>query len=288
MRILILGASGMIGSALFKYLSSMPDLDVLGSVRAHSLENLSSLQHHSSAKIITDLNISNIASFKSVLSAINPDTVINAIGIIKQLPIANDVINLIKLNALFPHQLQKICKENASRLIHISTDCVYSGYKGYYSEDDVPDPIDLYGKTKALGEIYEDAITIRTSTIGYEIKSTHGLLEWFLSQKKEVKGYSRAIYSGITSLELGKILYKYVIFNNQLQGLYNVSSDSISKYSLLLKIKKIYNSQINIIEDSEIEINRSLNSRKFRAAVGYHPPSWDEMLFELRDFKNSL
>lgn len=283
MKVLILGASGMIGGGLFSYLNAQSDIEVYGTVR--SVASINSLLFIGDKnKIYDNVDVLNLSYLSETIKNIQPDIVINGIGIVKQQIHLVDPVTLIKLNALFPHELHKICLNQKVRLLHISTDCVFNGTKGYYSDGDPADALDSYGKTKALGELNEGALTIRTSTIGHEIKTYHGLLEWFLSQEGVVNGYSRAIYSGVTTIELAKIIYKYILFNDKLVGLYNLSSDPINKFDLLNKINKVYRKNLTILREEDTVINRSLNAEKFRQITGYLPLPWDEMLWEMKSF----
>jgi len=168
-------------------------------------------------------------------------------------------------------------------MIHISTDCVFSGKKGNYTEQDPSDAIDLYGRTKYLGEVYypPHCITLRTSIIGRELKTRLGLIEWFLSQEGQIQGYKNAIYSGVTTHELARVIQNYVIPNEDLTGLYHVSSDPISKYDLLQIAKQAYGKSISIQPNTDFRIDRSLNSTKFREQANYSPPTWQEMIREM-------
>jgi dTDP-4-dehydrorhamnose reductase len=169
-------------------------------------------------------------------------------------------------------------------MIHLSTDCVFSGRKGQYVEQDASDAEDLYGRTKFLGEVaYPHAITVRTSMIGRELRTRYGLVEWFLSQKSAVKGYRKAIFSGFTTDELSRILLHYVLPRPELSGLYHVSSEPISKYDLLLFVKASFGYPIDILPDEELIVDRSLDSTRFRQATGYQPPAWEAMIDELKE-----
>jgi dTDP-4-dehydrorhamnose reductase len=196
--------------------------------------------------------------------------------------LARDPLFSISLNAMFPHRLSLICRTAKIRLIHISTDCVFSGKKGNYEETDQSDAEDLYGRTKFLGELhYPHCVTLRTSIIGRELKSHLGLIEWFLSQTGTIRGYTRATYTGFTTDEISHIIQDYVIPNPSLSGLYHVSSDPISKYDLLLLAREAYKKEIEILPDSEFFCDRSLISTRFREQTGYQPPSWQEMIEKL-------
>jgi dTDP-4-dehydrorhamnose reductase len=216
-------------------------------------------------------------------TSIQPNLVINCIGLIKQIPLANDPLLSISLNALFPHQVSLLCRTAGIRMIHISTDCVFSGKKSRYVESDQPDPEDLYGRTKLLGEVvYPHTITLRSSIIGRELKTRFGLIEWFLAQKGTIQGYKRAIYTGFTTDELSRVILNYVIPHTDLNGLYHVSSDPISKYDLLMLAKNSFGRDVTILPDEDFVSDRSLDSSRFRQLTGYNPPAWPMMIDELK------
>ena len=188
-------------------------------------------------------------------------------------------LQAINVNSTFPHRLSILCEQYSCRLIHIGTDCVFSGEKGMYTEVDKSDAFDLYGRTKSLGEVdYPHAITLRTSIIGHELNSSSSLTDWFLKQEVSIKGYKTAIFSGLPTLELARIIRDYVIPHPHLRGVYNVSAAAISKYDLLSLVSKIYNKKTVIYPDEQVEVNRSLDSNKFCAATGYVAPSWPELI----------
>lgn len=278
MKILILGVSGMLGHTLFTFFSEKKNHNVFGTVRNISkVGRLLSTQLQE--QIINGVDAMNVDSIINAIRITKPDVVINCIGIIKQLNISNDPLIAIPINSLFPHRLVNICAVCNSRLIHISTDCIFNGKKGDYSEADPSDADDLYGKTKYLGEIhYDHCITIRTSIIGHELNTRFGLVEWFLSQKSNVKGHNKAFFTGFPTIELANIIHKFVIPNQQVTGLYNVSSNRISKYELLKLIADRYSKEIKIEKDDSIIIDRSLDSSRFRKLTGYIPPSWNDLV----------
>ncbi len=213
-------------------------------------------------------------------------SVINCIGLIKQTPLAQEPLPAIFLNALWPHRLASVCRTAGIRLIHISTDCVFSGRKGQYIESDVSDAEDLYGRTKYLGEVsYPHTLTLRTSIIGRELKTGLGLIEWFLAQKDAIHGYRKAIYSGLTTDELSRVILDHVIPNRDLNGIYHVSTNPISKYELLVLAKELFKRNLTIIPDEKVVCDRSLDSSRFREMTQYHPPTWLEMMDKL--VKNS-
>jgi len=218
----------------------------------------------------------------NAVSDFGPEAVVNAIGIVKQQAASKESIPSIEVNSLLPHRLAVLCKSVGARLIHMSTDCVFSGRKGSYREDDVSDAEDLYGKTKFLGEIHEShCITLRTSIIGTELYRKKSLLEWFLAQKDSVKGYTKAIFSGLTTLEMSRVIEMILTRGPEVGGLYHVSSAPISKFDLLTMLKRKMGIPIEIRPDDSIRIDRSLDSSRFRAAFGYTPPTWEQMSDEL-------
>ncbi|MGB9082223.1 MAG: SDR family oxidoreductase [Desulfuromonadaceae bacterium] len=277
-KILILGATGMLGNTLLCDLSRRDGFEVHATAR-----NRAGLERWFSPEQLERINVPvDVGDFDSVvrvLAEVRPDVVINCIGVIKQLAGAKDSLMCIKINALFPHCLAKACERIGARLIHISTDCVFSGKKGGYVESDFPDCDDLYGRTKLLGEVdYPHAVTLRTSIIGHELNSCVSLIDWFLAQEGRVRGYTRAIYSGFPTVEMARIIAEIVIPRPGLSGLYQVSSEPISKYDLLCLVRERYGKKIEIDPDYEFFCDRSLDSSKFFAATGYVPPAWPELV----------
>ena len=282
-KVLILGASGMLGHTLFFEFMKRNDYDTYGTVRSiNKLEKY--LDENSAKRIITGIDAFKLESIGKVIEDIKPDVVINCIGVIKQLSQADDPLVTIPINSLLPHQIASLCEKYSARMVHISTDCVFDGKKGSYTEDDFSNATDLYGRTKYLGEVnYPHAITLRTSIIGHEISGAYGLVEWFLAQKGKVKGFTKAIYTGFPTIEIFRIIADYVISNEKLSGLYQVSSESINKYDLLKLIAGIYDKDIEIEPYGDIFIDRSLNSERFRKDAAYKPPSWADMVKEMYD-----
>jgi len=278
LRVLILGVNGMLGSAMLKCLAQRPDLDVFGTIR--SSESLKFLKEYScSDNIFKGVDVTNPDTLLEIISSIEPDIVINCVGLIKQLAESDNPLITIPINTILPHRLANICKLANSRLIHFSTDCVYSGSKGNYIESDSSDAYDLYGKSKYLGEVYsENCLTIRTSIIGHELQTCNGLVEWFLSQESSCNGYVNAIFSGLPTIVLSQIVRDVIIDRNDISGLYHISSDPISKYDLLKIISLKYRKKIEIMPSSELRINRSLNNDKFFKATGYKAPPWGELI----------
>lgn len=284
MKVLVLGANGMIGSAIFRILIEKDDWKVFGSVRLDGTKELFSpeIGEH----MIPGIDIRKEDALSKVFNQIHPDVVINCIGLTKHLPQSENPLLAIPINALFPHQLAHECGEIGARLVHISTDCVYSGRKGGYLEDDASDATDIYGKSKFLGEVdYPHAITLRTSTIGHEFRTNYGLLEWFLSQENKCKGYTRAVFSGLTTVYLAEIIRDVVVPRADLSGLYHVSGESITKYDLLQLIARVYGKSIEIIPDDQLVIDRSLRPDRFIKATGYVVPQWPALIEAMHSYR---
>lgn len=279
MKILILGAYGMLGHKLFLTFSKR--FDTFATCRSFHKKWSHILPKE---RLFADVHADNFDSVIRAVQLVAPDVVINCIGIVKQLDAAKDPIIAITINALFPHHLALICKNAGARLIHFSTDCVFNGVKGNYTEDDPSDANDLYGRTKFLGELsLPHCVTLRTSIIGHELNGRLGLIDWFLSQEGKMRGFTQAIYTGFPTVEMARIIAEYVIPNEDLSGLYQVSSSPISKYELLRLVADQYNKRIEIEPYAEFSCDRSLDSSRFRAATGYRPPSWEELVTLMHD-----
>lgn len=248
---------------------------VRGSYREYARYNLFDCQ-----RLVEGVNAFDFDTVVKAVALVQPDVVINGIGIVKQSPLAKDPIITITVNSLFPHKLANLCQAARARLIHISTDCVFSGHKGMYTEDDVADAEDLYGRSKLLGEVEgPGCLTLRTSIIGRELETTNGLVEWFLANKGgSIRGYNRAIYSGFTTLAMADIIANIIQYHPALSGIYHISSEPINKYDLLCLLRDAYGIRIEIKPYPEVRIDRSLDSRRFRAVTKLAPPSWPEMV----------
>lgn len=283
-KILIIGASGLIGNSLFKYFLTKKNIFVFGTIRSPKTPGFQS--NFDKNKLFTGVDLLKKNDLEKIFEKISPDVVINCVGITNKSREIEDYRTVISLNSLLPHYLSTLSFKYKARLIQMSTDCVFSGSKGNYVEDDFPDAPHLYGRSKFLGEInYLNSVTLRTSTIGHEINSSRGLVDWFLSQKGSVDGYKKAIFSGLTTIEIGRVIFEYILFNSNLVGLYHLSADPINKCDLLVLIKNIYKTSINIIPDhKKIVIDRSLDSTKFRKVTGFLPKSWPLMIKEMKSF----
>ena len=273
MKVLVLGVTGMLGSTVFKELSKDKTLDVWGTLRSKS--GLHYFASDTRANLLCNVDVLDNDSLVNLIAKIRPEVVINCVGLIKQLAVASEPLSVLPINSMLPHRLSKLCTLSNSRLIHISTDCVFNGKKGSYLEEDISDAEDLYGRSKYIGEVVDQphVVTLRTSIIGHELNSKSSLVDWFLSQEVSVKGYKNA-----TTVELAGVIKDYVLPTPNLSGLYHVSVDAIDKYSLLSLIAKVYGKKIEISIDEEVCIDRSLNSTKFQRSTGYRMPSWNSLV----------
>ncbi len=281
-RIVILGGDGMLGHQLLQHFDQRYKVWATLRNNFNTYQAYEIFNHENS---LYEIEASNYDQLEKVFNKIRPEVVINCIGIVKQRKEAADAIESIRINALLPHQLCLLCKEFAARLIQISTDCVFSGEKGDYTESDVPDAADLYGRTKLLGEVSSPhAITLRTSIIGLELARKQGLIEWFLSQRGTIQGYVYAIYSGFTTIELAQIIERLITQHVELSGIWHISSNPINKYQLLCSLAdKLNREDIEIEMEDKFRCDRSLDGSRFMQATGYVPPSWDEMLDKLTE-----
>lgn len=272
MKILVLGASGMIGSTMLQVLAENKGWQIVGSIRGKSLDEAADIP------LVTGIDLTNPDHLSRLFREVRPDVVVNCAGLTKHVRGGNEPIPALTMNALLPHRLAEHCDIAGARLIHVSTDCVFSGKVGDYRESDHPDATDVYGRSKGLGEVVEGgAVTLRTSTIGHEIASNFGLLEWFLRQT-QCKGYRRAIFSGLPTVEFARVVRDIVIPNRGLSGLYHVGAAPIDKDSLLRLIAEVYEIETTIIADDEVAINRSLNSEMFATATGYRAADWPSLI----------
>ncbi len=280
MRLLVFGGTGMLGHVLWE--TCRARLDARFTVRSEGLGGAAAAALDPERAIL-GVRAEDPASIGRALDESGADVAVNCIGIVKQAPAAADPSAAIRVNALFPHELAAACRERGVRLIHVSTDCVFSGRRGAYTEDDDPDPPDLYGRSKLLGEVdAPGAITLRTSMIGRELESANGLLEWFLSQAGgAVRGFRRAIFSGPTTPVLSRLIAELAERHPGLEGIWHVGAEPISKCELLLLLRDAFGVDVEIEPDDSVVIDRSLDSRRLREATGWSPPSWPEMVAEL-------
>ena len=280
MKVLVLGSTGMLGHKLIQNLSKHHE--VYGTIRG----TLESYQYDAiipKKQIIASISGTDILSIRKAIDTVMPDVVVNCIGIVKQLPEAQDAVISITVNSLLPHQIAEYCNEKGCRFIHYSTDCVFTGSKGQYTEEDFEDASDLYGKSKCLGEVREsEGLTLRTSLIGRQLHGNYSLIEWFLSNNGgEVNGYTKAIFSGLTTNAHAHVLNEIITKYSDLSGLYHLAAEPISKYDLLMMIKKEFDLEITIHPvDGEIS-DRSLDGSKLRRETGIRIPDWKTMIHEI-------
>jgi dTDP-4-dehydrorhamnose reductase len=279
-KVLVLGGSGMLGHKLCQVGSER--VEIATTVR-EKRPTAKALGLPNQVRVVGGVEAADLGSVERAVASLHPDVVVNCIGIVKQSPLAQDPIASITVNALFPHQLARICRERGARLIHLSTDCVFSGHKGHYVEGDASDAEDLYGRSKFLGEVDEpNAITLRTSMIGRELHGANGLVEWFLSQKgKSVRGFRKSIFSGFTTTALSKVILDLVIPHPELTGVWHVAADPICKHELLSMINDVYDLGANIEADDSVVCDRSLDGTRFVARTGFVAPLWKAMIEEM-------
>jgi len=277
MRVLILGGSGMLGHKLWQTLA--PGFDTYATFRGEP-----GLYTHfgifDESRMLGGVSAEEFDTVERAFARVGPEVVVNCIGIVKQDAAAKNFVASITVNALFPHQLAQACRKINARLIHLSTDCVFSGDRGNYSEVDAPDAQDLYGRTKVLGEVdYENSLTLRTSMIGRELQGNHGLVEWFISQRgKKVHGFKRAVFSGFTTETLAGVIGDIVARRPELRGVWHVASEPVNKFDLLGLMKQALALDIEIEPDETFVCDRSLNGERFRQATGFVPRPWPEMI----------
>ena len=282
--ILVIGATGLLGNMVFRLLSERGDFNLFGTVRKESAINYFSPGLRDRLIVVKDLT--SLKELQELLGTIKPDVVINCVSAARPMPSKIEV--LIPLLSLLPMRLSYLCAEFDARLIHISSDGVFSGKRGAYCEDDTPDAQDAYGIAKQLGEVKGGALTLRTSILGPELESKFGLLEWFLSQSDECMGCTGSIFSGVTSLELAKCIRDVIIPNPNLIGVLHVASTPCSKFDLLSMIKSVYGLELSIKPDDSLQINRSLSGEKLKKMTAYSPPKWVSMLNSMRNYKFGL
>jgi dTDP-4-dehydrorhamnose reductase len=281
LRILILGGDGMLGHRLLAHLQKNHETKVTlhRDLAAYEPYGLFTRDNSYAAVEAQDAD-----RMLEVVADFRPEAVVNTVGIVKQRGAAKEAIPSLEINALLPHRLALLCKAVGVRLVHVSTDCVFSGRKkGGYTEEDVPDPLDLYGRTKLLGEVSEPGcITLRTSIIGLELSRRTGLIEWFLSQRGEIRGFTKAIYTGLTTAEMSRVIERVLVEHQALSGVWQVASEPINKHDLLVRFSEVLGrDDVSIVPDDSVRIDRSLSAVAFEEATGYHAPGWNEMLEEL-------
>ena len=275
-RILVVGASGMLGHEAARVLA--PDFEVWGACRAP--EQVPDLGIPVD-RLLGGLDATKTGSAYALIELVRPDLVLNAVGIVKQRADAKAAIPSIEVNSLWPHVLADACERYGTRMVHVSTDCVFSGSRGGYTESNVPDAFDLYGRSKLLGEVTdrENVVTLRTSIIGWQLGDPTGLVGWFAAHRDEkLKGFTKAVFSGLTTRAFTEVVRDFVMPDPTLAGLYHLSAEPIDKYTLLTKLATALGWDMDITPSADLVINRSLDSARFRERTGWTPPSWNEML----------
>jgi dTDP-4-dehydrorhamnose reductase len=284
MHILVLGATGLLGNAVFHVLSEKKDWLVFGTLRTEESKRLFASKLN--RNFVTGVDVLDQVDLIKVFEQTKPDVVINCISLAKPLLSAGKPLDIIPIYALLPHRLVHLCNLAGARLVHISTDGVFSGCKGQYAEDDIADARDLYGLSKLMGEVTDpNSIVLRTSMIGAELKAANGLLAWFLSQHEICNCFSRVIFSGLPTVVLAQIIRDYIIPKPELFGIYHVAAQPISKFDLLKLVAEIYGKTIKLNPVDQPVYDRSLNPARFRAATGYVAPEWTELIKTMRDYK---
>ncbi len=281
MNILIVGATGMIGHRLWLGLSK--DFEVHAILR-RSVDSIPIKDRIDLSRTYRIDDVQNKDALEKIIARCTPDLVINCVGVVKQLDLSKDYQTSIALNSLFPHQLSEICQKYNARMIQFSTDCVFKGDRGMYSDFDTPDATDIYGRTKTLGEIdyAEHVLTLRTSFIGREIFPHGSLITWFESQRgNTIQGFSKAIYSGLPTNTLVRIFKEKIIPAVHIHGIYNLSSAPIGKYQLLKLVKDLFKLDIVVENNARFKVDRSLDSTKLRNLLNIEIPCWENLVEDL-------
>jgi dTDP-4-dehydrorhamnose reductase len=282
MRILILGGDGMLGHALLAGMA--PRHQVWATLR----KDRPAYAAHAALfadRVLYRVDVRKPGALRRALATARPEVVVNAVGLVKQRADAGDAVAAVEVNALLPHRLASLCGEVGARLVHVSTDCVFSGAKGGYVETDLPDPVDLYGRSKLLGEVSgPGCLTLRTSMIGLELSRQAGLVEWFLAQRGRVHGYRRAIWSGLTTAELARAVEHLVVQPDPPTGLFHLAASPISKHDLLARLAaRLDRTDVELVPDDAVACDRSLDGQALAARTTYRVPPWDAMLDELAE-----
>jgi len=284
MKILVIGASGMLGGSITRYLSKTKKYEVLSTVRTESQKKVLNEWGIKNVKSCININCDDMSNLEKIVKEFKPQYIINCVGIIKQLDTKINIDEYIEINSILPHKLSLIGDKYNAKLIHFSTDCVFSGLVGNYVESDMVDAKDIYGKTKYLGEINNPYhLTLRTSIIGHEVNRKISLIDWFLAQNKTVNGFTKAFFTGMPSVYIAEILHKEILNRGNITGLYHLGVNPIDKYTLLNIVKKQYNKKIEIIKNNDYKINRSLNSNKIKKIIKQDEKSWEELIKKMHN-----
>ena len=288
-RILVLGASGMLGHMLVRVLA--PKHQVFGTTSSKYDEQSPLARILNESNWVARVDVRNLSTVEEAIRETQPEVVINCVGVIKQKMESSNIKDAILINSLIPHQLANICNQTQSRLIHFSTDCVFDGSPGIKKVNDVPNATDLYGTTKRLGEVnYAPALTLRTGFVGRQLSGFEGLFEWVRSQRgNTIDGYQNAIYSGFTAMALSRIIRQIIEEHDQLSGLHQVAGNHINKFELITKLNKYLDLELTINRNTDFMCDRSMDGSEFTKLTDIAIPSWDDMLIEFaadQDFYN--
>jgi dTDP-4-dehydrorhamnose reductase len=285
MKVLVLGASGLLGNAMFRVLSENAGGDVFGTVRSAGVRKF--FAPELGGRLVLTGDLEDYGHLVKLFDTIQPDVVVNCTALGKMA--SPDPLRSISIYSLLPHRLAHLCRIDNVRLVHISSDGVFSGTKGGYTENDFADASDLYGLSKILGEVREPhTITLRTSIIGHELQTRSGLLEWFLAQQDQCRCYTHAIFSGFPTVVLAQVIRDVIFQQPGLNGVYHVATNPISRCELLTLVAEQYKKKIAIVPDDKVVIDRSLNADRFRAATGYVPPAWPELVRRMHSYEFGL
>lgn len=275
----MLGGNGMLGSRVAQSLSANHNVRV---TLRRELDAYPPTMY-TKDKVYSAVDVLDTCRLAEVVADFEPEVIVNGIGLVKQRELGSDIVRSIEVNALFPHRLAALAEKASFRVVHMSTDCAFSGRRGNYSEEDIPDPIDTYGRTKVLGELRgRGCITIRSSIIGLELQTRQGLVEWALAQQGAIHGYRRAFYTGLTTTEMSRVIESVITRHPELEGVWHVASPSITKFELLTSLfEKLQRNGAVVVPDDDFYCDRTLNGSAFERATGYHAPPWDDMLDDL-------
>jgi len=280
-KLLVLGGSGMLGHAAYRSFARAPGVEAFATLRADAARRHfpATLQEG----LIAGIDVLDTDALTATLARVRPDVVVNCVGLVKQLASAKDPLTALPLNAIFPHRIERLCGLLGARLVHVSTDCVFAGDRGMYRETDRADADDLYGRSKLLGEVdAPHAVTLRTSIIGHELGTRNGLVEWFLGEAGPVRGFTRAIFSGVTTGELSRVILEHVLPRPDLRGIWHVAAAPITKHDLLGLLRDAYGTGTEIRPDDSLRVDRSLDGSRFRQATGYVAPDWPSMIAAMK------